>query len=152
MKDDPIDLPAFLPYQLSVAANRVSSELARLYAERFGLSIPEWRVMANLARFPGLSAGEVAARSAMDKVQVSRAVARLLDRGLLRRQTDSGDRRRSALRLSGKGETIYGEIVPLARRYERSLLERLPETERKALSSALRRLADADEWDTLPQD
>src|ERR1043166_3536149 len=73
-----LDLPRFLPYRLSVLTNRVSSAIARHYSERFGLSIPEWRVMAVLGSVSDLSAREVASRTAIDKVQVSRAVASLL--------------------------------------------------------------------------
>ncbi|WP_417519571.1 MarR family winged helix-turn-helix transcriptional regulator [Minwuia sp.] len=145
MKDETLDLPAFLPYQLSVASNRVSAEIARLYADRFGLTIPEWRMMAILGRFPGLSANEVAERAAMDKVQVSRAVARMISSGLLDRTLSPDDRRRSALQLSDNGLNIYRQIVPLAKSYERRIAERLEPDERKALSSALIKLAKAAE-------
>src|SRR3981189_1339301 len=73
-----LDLDRFMPYRLSVLTNRVSSAIARHYSQRFSLSIPEWRVMAVLGQTPGLSAREVAERTAMDKVQVSRAVQSLL--------------------------------------------------------------------------
>lgn len=141
MKDEPLDLPAFLPYQLSVASNRVSAHLARIYADRFDLTIPEWRIMAIIGRFPGLSANQVAARSAMDKVQVSRAVANLIRKGLLDRKTAPEDRRRSALSLSEEGVGIYWQIVPEARRYESALRDLLSAEEQAVLSSALNRLA-----------
>lgn len=140
MNDERLDLPAFLPYQLSVAANRVSDRLARIYSDRFGLTIPEWRVMAVLGRFPDLSAGEVAERTAMDKVQVSRAVARLLAAGRLERRNAADDRRRTQLRLSAEGHAIYAEIVPLARNFERELVDDLGAAELAALKSALDRL------------
>src|SRR5690606_6047046 len=98
------DLEHFLPYRLSVLSNRISQDIARLYAERFELGITEWRVLAVLGRHPGLSAREVAERTAMDKVAVSRAIAALLDAGRLERETHADDRRRSVLRLSRKGE------------------------------------------------
>src|SRR3546814_12463572 len=78
-----LDLERFLPYRLSVLSNRVSQTIADFYVERFGLAVTEWRVIAVLGRFAGLSANGVAVRTAMDKVAVSRAVARLLERGLL---------------------------------------------------------------------
>src|ERR1043166_3181537 len=87
-----LDLARFLPYRLSVLTNRVSSAIARHYSERFGLSIPEWRVMAVLGSVSDLSAREVASRTAMDKVQVSRAVASLLKARRVQRKTDPGDR------------------------------------------------------------
>ena len=88
-------LESFIPYRLSVLSNRMSQTIAGLYQKRFGLAVTEWRVMAVLGRFPGLSANEVAERTAMDKVAVSRAVARLLERDLIRREIHSDDRRRS---------------------------------------------------------
>src|SRR5215831_6645102 len=88
-----LDLEHFVPYRLSVLSNRVSSAIARQYSDRFGLSIPEWRVMAVLGGTPGLSAREVAERTAMDKVQVSRAVARLLRAKRIQRAPDNRDRR-----------------------------------------------------------
>src|SRR5512147_221812 len=86
----PLALDRFLPYRLSVLANTVSTSIARVYARRFGLSVPEWRVMAVLGMSPPLTAGDVCGRTAMDKVRVSRAVARLLRGGLLDRRVDAG--------------------------------------------------------------
>ena len=94
-----LDLEHFLPYRLSVLSNRISGAIAREYSQRFGLGVTEWRVMAVLGRYPGLSAGEVAKRTAMDKVAVSRAVASLLASGRLEREADHDDRPRSVLRL-----------------------------------------------------
>lgn len=136
-----IDLPNFLPYRLAVATDAVSGHLARRYREEFDLSIPEWRVMAVLARYPGISAGEVAARSAMDKVQVSRAVAQLLGRGHLDRRADRSDRRRTVLTLSESGAAIYSRIVPMARAYEHDLFARLTPAEADILMQALARLS-----------
>jgi DNA-binding MarR family transcriptional regulator len=132
-----LELDRFLPYRLSILSNLVSSAIAGSYSTRFGLSIPEWRVMAVLAIEPDLSAAQVAERTAMDKVAVSRAVARLLDKGSLERKIAPGDRRKSMLRLSAAGESIYAEVVPLALEHERALLEVLEETDRKALGRIL---------------
>lgn len=146
-----LDLEHFLPYRLSVLSNRVSGAIARVYSERFGLSITEWRVMAVLGRYPDLSANEVAQRTAMDKVAVSRAVARLLESGRLQRDIHDDDRRRSVLRLSDAGYTIYDQIAPLALSFERRLLGDLDESERALLFRLLDRLdeleirAEADE-------
>ena len=135
-----LDLEHFLPYRLSVLSNRLSSMIARIYTERFALSITEWRVMAVLGRYPDLSANEVAQRTAMDKVAVSRAVARLLDAGRLMREMHGDDRRRSVLRLSDDGYRIYDEVAPLALAFERRLLHGIDETERALLFRLLDRL------------
>lgn len=135
-----LDLERFLPYRLSVLSNRISTSVAQMYSEHFQLTITEWRVMAILGRYPDLSANEVAQRSAMDKVAVSRAVARLLDSGRLTREMHDDDRRRSVLRLSEEGMRIYDQIAPLALDFERQLLGEMTPEERALLFRVLDRL------------
>ena len=124
MRDELI-LEEFLPYRLAVLSHTVSTTIAQVYEERFSLSIPEWRVIAILGRYPGLSAVEVAERTVMDKVAVSRAVSKLLKNGRIDRQFADADRRRSILNLSQEGRRVHNEIAPLALQFERELLEGL---------------------------
>lgn len=135
-----IDLERFLPYRLSVLTNAVSGAIAGVYQQRFGLSTPEWRVLAVLARYPGLAAAEVAALTRMDAVAVSRAVTRLLGSGRLRRSMSPHDRRRSMLQVSSDGEALYREVAPLALRFERDLLAALRPAERALLDTVLAKL------------
>src|SRR5690606_24003022 len=100
-----------------------------------------WRVMAMLVPFPDLSANEVAERTAMDKVAVSRAVARLLERSLIKRDIHSDDRRRSVLSLSEVGYTVYDEIAPMALQAEQRLVATLDDEERQMLDRLLTKLA-----------
>jgi DNA-binding MarR family transcriptional regulator len=144
-KHDVIKLEEFLPYRLSVLSNQVSNALAEGYRGRFDLSIPDWRVMAVLARFPGSSAQDLVERTRMDKVAVSRGVSRMLARGLLLRETSAEDRRRSELRLSAEGEAIYRQIIPMARAYESRLLESISAEHRQLLDDLLRDLQQAAE-------
>jgi DNA-binding MarR family transcriptional regulator len=132
-----LELERFLPYRLSVLANTMSAAIAAVYAERFELSIPEWRVLAVLALAPGLSAAEVAERTAMDKVAVSRAVAALVRARRLERCVEESDRRRSHLKLTARGEGVYREVVPLARAYEDAVLRGLPARSRLKLDALL---------------
>jgi DNA-binding MarR family transcriptional regulator len=117
-----LDLDSFVPYRLSVLTNRVSSAIARHYSQRFDLSVPEWRVIAVLGQAPGLSARDVAKRTAMDKVQVSRAVQSLLAAKRLTRTAHLQDGRIAHLSLSARGQAIYDEVVPLALSLERQFL------------------------------
>ena len=139
----PLELERFLPYRLSILSNRVSQAIAREYTERFSLSMTEWRVMAVLARFngEGMSAREVADRTAMDKVAVSRALARLTASGRVSRSTHGGDKRRSVLRLTAKGWKIHDTVAPRARAHERELLGHLTAEEKKMLTQILDKLA-----------
>lgn len=134
-------LETFLPYRLSVVANRASRLFADRYSAEFGLSIPEWRVLAVVGRFGGLSATEVVERTAMDKVKVSRAVRLLLDRGLLARGEDSLDRRIQRLAMTAAGRRLHAAIVPRARALEAEILAGFSPEERAALHALLDRLA-----------
>lgn len=135
-----LDLARFLPYRLSVVTNRISNAIARTYSERFDLTIPEWRVMAVLGGAAGLSAGELAQRTAMDKVQVSRAIARLTVKKRVQRSVDIADARVARLSLSTKGRAIYDEIAPLALALEDVLRDALTPAERAGLDLILAKL------------
>ena len=136
----PLKLEDFLPYRLSILSNTVSQAIADDYQQHHDLGVTEWRVMAVLARFPGLSAREVAERTAMDKVAVSRALARLVANGRVKRAVHATDRRRSVLCLTPGGWTIHDAIAPLARQRERDLLARLDTEERAWLARILDKL------------
>jgi DNA-binding MarR family transcriptional regulator len=135
-----LQLDHFLPYRLSVLSNLTSGAISASYALRFKLSIPEWRVLAVLGTGAELSAAEVALRTAMDKVAVSRAVSSLLRARRISRTISIHDRRRSALRLTRAGHQVYSEVVPVARRYEQDLLRTLGSADRKSLDRILRSL------------
>ena len=133
-------LESFLPYRLSVLAQVVSQALHDLYAGPFDLAVTEWRVMAALGRFAPLTASEVGQRIVMDKVVVSRAVARLLKRGLIERAPDRTDRRRASLKLSARGRSVHARIVPLALEYEARLYAALDAEERRQFDALSDRL------------
>ncbi len=135
-----LKLENFLPYQLAVLSNTVSTTVARAYDKRFKVSIPEWRVIAVLGRFPGLSAVEVAERTLMDKVAVSRAVTKLIKNGRIDREFADADRRRSILNLSEDGKKLHDEIAQVALRFERDLVEGFSEEEMKNLTNIMERL------------
>src|SRR5690606_22053996 len=139
-----LELDRFLPYRLSVLSNAVSAAIAREYAARFDLGVTERRVMAVLGLGPGVAASEVAERTAVDKVAVSRAVARLLAARRVERALHGSDRRRSMLRLSEAGFAIYDQVVPIALGHERQLLAQLSDEERVALDRILDKLARAE--------
>jgi DNA-binding MarR family transcriptional regulator len=137
-----LDLDHFLPYRLSILSNRASDAIARHYSDRFGLSVPEWRVMAVLGQTPGMSARDVAQRTAMDKVQVSRAVASLVEARRAKREGDEVDGRVTRLSLTTKGQAIYDEVVPLALHLEDVFLAALTPEERKTLNTLMDKLTD----------
>ncbi|HWU26033.1 MAG TPA: MarR family winged helix-turn-helix transcriptional regulator [Rhizomicrobium sp.] len=136
-----LDLAQFIPYRLSVLSNRISNAFARAYSARFDMTIPEWRVMAVLGSADGLSARDVAERTAMDKVQVSRALARLVSKKRVQRAADMEDARFARLSLTPKGRAIYDEIVPLALGLEDTLVAALTPAERASLERIMAKLA-----------
>ncbi len=139
MKDELI-LEDFLPYRLSVVSHTISTTIAKVYEKRFGVSIPEWRVIAILGRFPGLSAVEVADRTMLDKVAVSRAVTKLIRNGRIDRQFADADRRRSILNLSEEGRQVHDEIAPLALKFEHDLLQGMSAEDYDTFNTVIERL------------
>ena len=138
--DRELILEDFLPYRLAILSHTVSSSIARAYDQRFGLTIPEWRVIAILGRFPGLSAVEVAKRTMLDKVAVSRAVTKLIKGGRIDRQFADADRRRSILNLSAEGRKVHDEVAPLALGIEDDLLHGLTDDQVSTLNEVIERL------------
>jgi DNA-binding MarR family transcriptional regulator len=136
-------LEDFLPYRLSILSNRVSRAIAARYAKAFDLTIPEWRIIAVLGRRPGLTAKEVAEATEMDKVAVSRAVARLIDARRVRASADKEDARRQRLSLTAAGEDVHARIAPMALASEQKLLTALDARQRAQLDELLDRLLEA---------
>ncbi len=139
---DLLHLEAFMPYRLAVLATLVSDSFSTTYSDRFGLTIPQWRVMAAIGHAPGSSASKICTYANLDKVQVSRAVAELVQRGLVRRDVDEADRRNMMLTFTARGWHIYENIVPVARDYEKRLLEGFSEDERAQLDRLITKLAE----------
>lgn len=136
-------LDGYLPYRLSVASNAVSRLIARAYEDRFGLSIPQWRVLCVVAEDGATAPTSVVARTGMDKVTVSRAAQGLLKRRLVERTDSVSDGRSHVLRLTESGESLYGEIAPLALAYEAALIAGLAPDEVALLKRLLTRLQGA---------
>ena len=107
-------LDDFIPYRLSITSNLVSDSIARAYESLFGLTIPEWRLIAVIAETGGITQQAIGARTLMDKVTVSRAAIALVDRGLLARQANPEDRRSHLLELTDAGRDLYAAVSPKA--------------------------------------
>jgi DNA-binding MarR family transcriptional regulator len=134
-----LKLDSFLPYRLSVASNAVSDRIARTYMARFGLRIPEWRVLAVTAEAGEATQADLVRLTAMDKMTVSRATTALVTRSLLARGR-ARDRRTHGLRLTAEGEALYAEVAPLALAMEAEVLAGFDAAERAQLMALLARL------------
>ena len=118
-------LTSFLPYVLTNLAERISTELSGIYVNDYGLSVAEWRVLANLAEYGTLNARQIVDFTTMEKSKVSRAVNNLSARGLMTQQRASVDSRAKDLALTGEGDALYRVIVPRVLAWEKELLEGL---------------------------
>jgi DNA-binding MarR family transcriptional regulator len=137
-----LTLSEFLPYQLSTTSNAVSDLIARSYQGRFGLKIPEWRLMAVLGERPSATQRELGEATAMDKVTVNRASKALVERGLLGRAPNETDGRSHHLALTAVGRELYDQIVPLAVSVEAELEKALDADDARHLTIILQRLRD----------
>ena len=136
-------LERFLPYRLSVLSNRISRAIAARYAKTFDLTVPEWRIIAVLGRRPGLTAKDVAEATEMDKVAVSRAVAKLVAAKRVSADVHVEDGRAQSLTLTPQGEALHARIAPIALDAERRLLANLGAKERLQLDALIDRLLGA---------
>ena len=135
-----LTLERYLPYRLSILSNRVSGRIAETYGDKFAISVTEWRIMAVLGEYPGISADEVSNKTQIEKSILSRAISKLLNRNLLNREIDPADKRRSMLKLSKTGQSVYDEIVPIAYDMEKELLNCFNAEETEAFSKLVDRL------------
>lgn len=148
--DTRLRLDGYLPYRLSVASNAVSRLIARAYEDRFGLTIPQWRLVAVLGEDGPLTQQAIGARTVMDKVTVSRATQGLVKRRLVQRAPHDADGRSHHLALSKAGERLYSEVAPVALEYEARLLQQFDPAAVEDLKRVLRHLERAAE--VLAQD
>ncbi|MBZ0217203.1 MAG: MarR family winged helix-turn-helix transcriptional regulator [Fimbriimonadaceae bacterium] len=138
-------LETFMPYRLNVLAEVVSQSLARLYSKRYGISIPEWRILAALGQYHTMTAKQVGEHSRMHKTKVSRAVAALDAKGLINRRTDTGDKRAVFLSLSATGQGIYDALKPVALQFSQALEAVLEPGDKDAFDRILRVLQERSE-------
>ncbi len=140
MPKSELKLSEFLPYQLSVTSNAVSDLIARSYRGRFGLKIPEWRLMAILGEHASMTQREMVTAAAMDKVMVNRASTALAQRGLIERAPNAADGRSHHLMLSITGRELYEQIVPQALAIRDELIQFLAADEIQILEQILNKL------------
>ncbi len=134
-----LKLADFLPYRLSITSNAVSDRVAAVYQARFGLKVPEWRVLAVISERGRATQAALVDATQMDKMTVSRAATALVGRSLLAR-TRAGDRRTLELSLTSQGAALHAEIAPLAIAIETELLASFTTAEREQLMALLKRL------------
>ena len=140
MNAERLELENFLPYRLNRLADAVSRDFAAIYREKYGLTRPEWRLLATLGQYQTMTATEVGRHSAMHKTKVSRAVTALEKRRWLTREADEADRRVEHLKLTKTGEEAYRALVPIAREFERRLWRGISSERREEFEYGMRRL------------
>ena len=135
------DLDRFTPYRLAVVAQKTSEGLARLYRAKFGISIPEWRVLVHVAHAGNVSVRDIEARVAMEKSKASRAASRLEAAGYITKNASKTDRRLVSISLTAKGQVLMAELLPIAQAYQNDLEARLG-ADFDALEKGIDRLLD----------
>jgi DNA-binding MarR family transcriptional regulator len=139
-EDAALKLEHFLPYQLNVVSSLVSQALSQVYARRYGIGVPEWRVLVTLGQFDVMTAKAIGGHTHMHKTKVSRAVAQMERRRLVTRRPNRDDMREAFLSLTASGRTMYEEVAPHAIDFARRLTDILTPTDREAFNRALQQL------------
>jgi DNA-binding MarR family transcriptional regulator len=132
-------LEEFLPHRLNVLSSLVSQALTRVY-DRYGISIPEWRVLVTLGENGVMTGKAVGAQTHMHKTKVSRAVAQLQQRKFVSRRPNRADLRESLLSLTPAGRAVYEELAPSALEFMDRLAEVVAPLDRPAFDRAMREL------------
>lgn len=140
MSRDSFQLADFLPYQLSVTSNAVSNRIARVYEEKFGLKVTEWRVMAMLGDGGPLTQRDLTSTTLMDKVAVNRACKVLEGRELVHRLPNQQDGRSHHLELTDDGRIMHDQIVPMVLAMEAKVLAPLDKDQRRIFRQLLDRV------------
>jgi DNA-binding MarR family transcriptional regulator len=140
LSEPALKLEQFLPYRLNVCSSLVTQALSRIYAERYRIGVPEWRVLVTLGEFGMMTAKAIGLHTHMHKTKVSRAVALLERRKLVSRKVNRADLREAFLSLTPAGRAVYNELAPVALDFVRQLLESVEPAERAALDRALSKL------------
>jgi DNA-binding MarR family transcriptional regulator len=143
-----LNVEDFLTFRITRLSNALRTGLTKRYLEEFELSLPEWRLLALIARFAPLRFSEVTSRSSMDKGQVSRTLREMAKKGLTKMKSIRTPGTRSAEALAApvmvsitpKGKALYAAVLPVARRRQAEILMTLSESERVALYSTLQKL------------
>lgn len=133
-----LNLEDFLPYQISVLAETISQSIASVYESRYGLMRDDWRVLVAINQEKKMRATDIARHASLDKMQVSRAIARLEEKQLLERTVDELDKRNLIISVTPKGCAVYQDIAPSMRARNQFLLEGLQETEQEQLKVILK--------------
>jgi DNA-binding MarR family transcriptional regulator len=131
-----LQLEGFLPHRLNVLSSLVSQALTQVYA-RYGIGIPEWRVLVTLGQFGVMTGKAVGARTHMHKTKVSRAVAQLEARKFVARKANRADLREAFLSLTPTGRSVYEELAPRAREFTEKLSEVVSASDRAAFDRAV---------------
>lgn len=142
--DSRLDLFKFVPFRLNRLAAEVSMALSSEYRERYGLDVPEWRVLATLGfRKDACSAQYISHCTRTHKSTISRAVTTLLERRLIERVANADDRREFRLRLTRKGRALYEELIPRLLHREDEIIACLSASERREFARLLGRIEDS---------
>jgi len=116
-----LKLEDFLPHKLNVLSSLVSQALSRVYGERYGIGIPEWRVLVTLGEYGVMTGKQIGAHTHMHKTKVSRAVAQL---------------------EQPSGRLVYDEAAPIALDFTNRLSEVVAPSDRVAFDRAMRQLTE----------
>lgn len=135
-------LTDFLPYLMAITSNAVSSRIADEYRLRFGLRIPEWRVMAVLGDGGSMTQREMVNATVMDKVAINRACKVLEERGLVARSPNQRDGRSHHLELTPEGRALYAQVMPMTFEMFERIFTRIEPSEQQALKTLLSRIRD----------
>ncbi len=132
-------------YRIGYLFNHFAGPVYKWSGLELGIQRPEFATMFCAAHLDDASASDVVVLTGIPKNSVSRAVARLVELGCIRREADDADGRRSHLSLTAKGRKIYESILPQFRERQERMLAVLTAAERAEFNRLLNKLVERDD-------
>jgi DNA-binding MarR family transcriptional regulator len=135
----PKALGELLLYRLSVITRTSGLPMVRVFEGGFGMTRRHWHLLALVVEHGGLTPSQLAERCWLDRPQVSRALAGLVQHGLV--QHDAGKARGRVVRATAAGHQRYDVALARVGRFNAELAAVLSLAERQQLDGMLQRLA-----------
>ncbi|MDX3806915.1 MarR family winged helix-turn-helix transcriptional regulator [Bosea thiooxidans] len=134
------DNPCWLSFRLNFVAFRFNDPVYRWIETRYGLVRPEFVALYAVGLREGVAAKNIVASSGLPKNTLSRAVQKLLQRRLLRREADPTDLRSYVLHLTAAGREIFDETMPPMVKHQTAMLAGLSDDEQQQLCALMDKL------------
>lgn len=136
-----LTVDAFITTMMSQVGNALRRTITLPYADQFGLSVSEWRLLSLVAHAGRVAFSDLVLQSSSDKALVSRTLKLLEGRGLVALEAEGNTpRKKIYCVVTPEGKDLHAQAIPIARARQAEAIRSLPVEERDAMYRALLKL------------